>query len=165
MSKKKIWRPIVGLEDTYEVSNFGEIRNIKTGLLRRLNKDRKGYLYASLWKKNKGKCVKAHRAVADAFIPNPFNKPQVNHIDCNVSNNSVENLEWCTPKENSQHMVKLGNSTKGEKSGNHVLTDDKVREIKILLKKVSQYKIARMYSVSRSTILKIHLNISWKHVL
>lgn len=165
MSKKEIWRPVVGLEDAYEVSNFGEIRNIKTSLLRRLNKDRKGYLYASLWKNNKGKCVKAHRAVAEAFIPNPLNKPQVNHKDCNVSNNHVSNLEWCTPKENSQHMVNLGNSTKGEKSGNHVLTDVKVREIRILLKNVSQYKIARMYSVSRSTISKIHLNTAWKHVI
>lgn len=113
----------------------------------------------------KGRCVKAHRAVAEAFIPNPLNKPQVNHVDCDVSNNKPENLQWCTPKENSAHMVALGHSTRGERSGNHLLSDVKVREIRMLLKTISQYEIARIYSVSRTTIQKIKEGQSWKHVI
>ena len=62
-----------------------------------------GYLIASLWNKMKRKYYLVHRLVAEAFIPNPNNYPQVNHKDENPSNNSVDNLEWCTPKYNANY--------------------------------------------------------------
>lgn len=68
-----------------------------------------GYLKVNLYDAF-GHCKKkyVHRLVAEAFLPNPENKPNVNHIDCDVKNNSVENLEWCTQSENIRHAVKLG---------------------------------------------------------
>lgn len=68
-----------------------------------------GYRKVNLYDK-RGKCSKkyVHRLVAEAFIPNPENKPNVNHIDCNRQNNKASNLEWCTQSENIKHAVKCG---------------------------------------------------------
>lgn len=69
---------------------------------------RNGYMYVYLNKNAKGKYCRVHRLIAEAFIDNPNNLPQVNHIDGNKQNNRVDNLEWCTSKENIKHSYKLG---------------------------------------------------------
>lgn len=100
----------------YEVSNLGNVRNVST------KKELKGVnrLYNEVCLRSKGKQVSAytHRLVAEAFIPNPENLPQVNHIDGNKLNNAVTNLEWCTAKHNIQHAWKTGLSTTSHKSRN-----------------------------------------------
>ncbi len=96
------WRDIAEYEDIYEVSSLGNVRNKKT---RRILKPaiRGGYALVGLCKNSKGKTIPVHRLVATAFIPNPDNKPQVNHIDKVRNNNCVNNLEWNSAAENNAH--------------------------------------------------------------
>lgn len=94
------WKTIKGHEG-YEVSDMGRVRNRKTGLVRKLMPNDKGYLRVQL----DGSWLRAHRLVAEAFISNPQGKPQVNHIDGDKANNRAENLEWVTNVENSRHAV------------------------------------------------------------
>ena len=101
MEDKEEWRQIAEYEN-YEVSNLGKVRNKNTGrILKPACKG--GYLSVGLCKDSKGKTIPVHRLVALAFIENPENKPQVNHIDKNRSNNVVSNLEWNTALENNVH--------------------------------------------------------------
>jgi hypothetical protein len=102
--EKEIFREIDGFPD-YEVSNLGRVCSFKGKYPKILKpgKNRYGYLYVILYNGGKmiGKTI--HRLVAEAFVPNTENKPQVNHIDENKGNNVAENLEWVTPMENSNH--------------------------------------------------------------
>jgi hypothetical protein len=109
---KEIWKDIEGFEGLYQVSNLGRVKSFDTtDKLGRIRKGRvlkphrhpQGYLLVTLCKNGKHKNHKTHRVVAQAFIPNPENKPEVNHIDENKTNNNVNNLEWSTRKENLNH--------------------------------------------------------------
>ena len=99
---EEIWKDIEGLEGEYAISNKGNVKNLKTGRIRadRYNR-RNGYKQVHL----KGKPYYIHRLVALAFIPNPQNLPQVNHIDERKDNNDVSNLEWCTASENVNYSI------------------------------------------------------------
>lgn len=108
--KMEIWKDIKGYEGKYQVSNLGRIKNIQTNCMKMATLQKKyimkqgGYYQITLWKgKHNGKTYLIHRLVAQHFIPNPDNLPQVNHIDHDRSNNRVDNLEWCTAKYNSNH--------------------------------------------------------------
>lgn len=92
---EEIWKTIKDYEGLYEVSNWGRVRNTRTGRVLRHWKDEDGYLLVNLCKDGVRKHYKVHRLVAQAFIPNPDGLPEVNHIDQNKENNCVENLEWC----------------------------------------------------------------------
>ena len=97
------WRAVEGYPE-YEVSNLGRVR--KNGKLTPLHRVGKGYLRTTLQKDGKQKQDYIHRIVAKAFIPNPENKPTVNHIDGDKNNNRVSNLEWATYLENNLHAIK-----------------------------------------------------------
>ena len=102
------WKPIPGYDGYYEISNLGRVKSLnyhrtgKEGFLS-IQNDGCGYSFVSLSKHNQRKYPKIHCLVAEAFIPNPNNLPQVNHIDENKSNNRVDNLEWCTPSYNTNY--------------------------------------------------------------
>lgn len=105
---KRIWKDIPGFEGLYQVSNDGKVRSLnynRTGKKQILKQsmDRGGYKMVQLWKNNKKETCKVHRLVAQTFIPNPNNWPQVNHKDENKSNNHISNLEWCTQEYNSNY--------------------------------------------------------------
>ena len=97
------WRPVVGYEEKYEVSNYGNIRSLLSNKLRKIQTDRDGYLRVLLYNDGHAKLEQVHRLVAEAFIPNIDNKPCVNHLDENRRNKNTENLQWCTVKENNDY--------------------------------------------------------------
>lgn len=104
--KNEVWKEINDIPN-YEVSNLGNIRSKKT--LRKLKCGLvRGYPHIDLYNSKGRKNYYIHRLVAELFIPNPNNLPQVNHKDGNKLNNSVDNLEWCTCKENILHGIKNG---------------------------------------------------------
>lgn len=102
----KKWLKVVGFEN-YDVNELGQIRNVKTGRILESSKC-KNYRLVTLRKNNENYAMYVHIITATAHIPNPLNKPQVNHLNGNGSDNRVENLEWCTSRENIQHAWKTG---------------------------------------------------------
>ncbi len=130
-------------------------------------KEKLGYLTVHLRKNDGtlGKHRKVHRLVAEAFLENPENKPQVNHIDGNKENNNVENLEWVTASENIIHAVskKLRVAAKGECHSQAKLNEESVIEIKrrYSLRGISQKKLGEIYNVSQSQISRIIRNERW----
>lgn len=117
---EEIWKDIEGYEGLYQVSNMGRIKSLERykenhGKLQKveekiktINIKNSGYQFVQLYKNNKYKNLMVHRLVAQAFIPNVDNKPQINHIDGNKLNNNVTNLEWCTNSENNKHAWNTG---------------------------------------------------------
>ena len=110
---QEIWKDIKGFEGKYQISNLGRVkslqRNGRPERILRLNLI-KGYAYTTLSNGSRGnkKKLKVHRLVAEAFIPNPHNKSEVNHIDGDKRNCKVENLEWVTHQENCKHAYETG---------------------------------------------------------
>ena len=99
----EIWKDIPGYEGLYQVSNFGRVRSILTGRIRKYGDNGHGYKFIPLCKNNKTRNYYIHRLVAALFIKNPYNKKTVNHINGIKADNYVSNLEWATQSENTQH--------------------------------------------------------------
>ena len=109
MPEVEIWKDIVGYEGLYKVSNKGNVYSVERinsqgrkwgGQTLKLLLDKIGYIRVNLCKDGRIKNVTVHRLVAEMFIPNPNNYPEVNHRDEDKTNNCVENLEWCTREYN-----------------------------------------------------------------
>ncbi len=115
---KEIWKDIDGFDGRYQVSSWGNIRNVR-GIMKPY-RNKKGYLKIDLCKDGERYKKRVNRLVAEAFIPNPYNLPQVNHKDGNKENNSVSNLEWCTNKENHEHAAMMERGEYGEIRTNNV---------------------------------------------
>lgn len=169
----ELWRPITDYENWYEISNFGRVKRIKCApgtYAGRLNKTSisKGYKQTALSKNGMVKHhLQVHVLVAKAFIPNPENKPEVNHIDGIKLNNWAENLEWMTRKENAEHASENNLLTHGENHHMTKLTEDQVIDIHdmgILHKKEIYGNIAPKYDVSPSTIWAIQHEKTWKYL-
>lgn len=141
----EIWRDVVGYEGVYEVSDYGRVRS-KEKYLKQTNSN--GYKSVTLKKDENRRQYRVHRLVGFAFIPNSDNKPYINHIDGVKDNNKVENLEWCTQKENVRHAIDTGlaKSLYGESNKNSKLSESEVFKIRSLYhergykqKKISGY--------------------------
>ena len=109
---KEIWKDIKDYEGLYQVSNFGRVKSLKRkwvikDKILKPTKNRNGYIMIILCKKSMKKNILLHRLVAEAFIPNTDNLPQVNHKDEQKNNNVVSNLEWCDAKYNNSYGTKL----------------------------------------------------------
>lgn len=105
MDKKII---IDGIETNYSVNEEGIVKNITTNKILKQHNTKDFYKSVTIYVNGKAKLCRVHRLVAQAFIPNPDCKPYVNHIDGCRFNNKIENLEWCTPSENTRHAIDTG---------------------------------------------------------
>lgn len=181
----EIYKDINGYEGYYQVSNFGNVKSLdrlvlhnyggnakKTGIILKQHPDKDGYLSVNLKKKQNGSTNRSHRLVAMAFIPNPENKPQVNHINGIKSDNRLENLEWVTLCENRQHAYDTGLqhsfTRQGMKNNFAKLTNESVITIRNIYNKkngVNFAAIAKMYNVSGACIQVIIAKKTWKHLL
>lgn len=184
LTMEEIWKDIPGYEGIYQASTNGRIRSY--------NKIRLGYSYKKKqWvdRLYKGKIIKpsvmnvylgvvltslgikktesVHRLVAKTFIENPYDKKYVNHIDFDVMNNAVSNLEWCTAWENIHHTMKhnRNRSPKGEQNGHSKIMDIQVNNIFEMSKHgYTQLEIARKYNMDQSAISRILNKKTYKHL-
>lgn len=177
--KKEIWKDVSGYEGLYKVSNLGRIKSMprewitgSRGSIRTkeetINRAANVHGYFRIWlsKDGQAKQFGVHRIVAIAFMPNPSNKPQVNHIDGNKQNNKAENLEWATSKENVIHSHKTGlhNQVFGENHGKSTLTNELVLKIRELGGKYTQQQIADRFKVGRRNVSNILNRKLWSHI-
>ena len=121
-NKNEIWKDVKGFSGFYQVNNKGKVKSVERDVIGKNNSIRhlpekiisdtdngKGYRVVTLYNgTGKRTFKKVHQLVAEAFIPNPNNLPEVNHIDGDKTNNCLENLEWCTTKENCEHRQRTG---------------------------------------------------------
>jgi len=156
----EIWKDVVGYEDYFQVSNTGKIYSKRTNKELKYSVTQKGYcVFVTRFngRNSPAKCFKIHILVAKAFIDNPENKLTVNHIDGNKLNNNVSNLEWATMSEQLKHAAELG-LRQPKKGHDHIqskLTKDDVKYIRENHHQFSSRKLAKLFNVSKTTILSI----------
>ena len=176
---KEIWKDIDGLSGCYQVSSHGRVRSVKRivncghgstrtvkGMILKQTLNRYGYYEVRPQVEGKKHLFRVHRLVAIHFIPNHHDKPHVNHIDCNKTNNYPENLEWVTNAENVKHAVKNNLNVKGEKSHHAILSRNDVLQIRSLLEQgfATNTEIAKAYNISMPTVSNIKNRDSWRHL-
>ena len=177
---QEMWKDVVGHEDILMISNLGNLYSKRSKRLLKLNYVKDGYVtYATKIGGRKGtaKCFKIHILVADAFLNSPTNEQlvwanksyygmvYVNHIDGNKYNNSVNNLEWVTGKENAQHYLNELNGMKElstRRQSQASLTDENVRYAREQYKNgLSQRAIAKILNVSRDSVGRAIRGYKW----
>jgi hypothetical protein len=170
---KEVFKPIKDYENLYRISNLGNIESLEKkwpisngGVCIRKKQKKKqitsihGYKRVWLWKNKKCKVFASHRLVAQEFIPNYKNKPQINHKNGIKTDNRAENLEWVTPSENNKHAFKIGLKTqKGNKNNARKLTMKQADFIK--KSKIKPKMLAKKFNVSTGCIYKILHKKSW----
>jgi plasmid maintenance system antidote protein VapI len=165
----EVWKPVAGYEEFYQVSTYGRIKSFqrKKPIIRKPQLDKDGYLHVGLSLDGKPKYFSVHVLVATAFIPNPDNKPEVNHrigwkLNCHVSN-----LEWATHEENMEHAVKTGLQVaqKGTENSQAKIKDE---EIIIYIRNnpdgLTGRQLAEMFGMAENTISDIQTGKYWGHV-
>jgi len=176
----EIWKDVVGYEALYQVSNLGRVKSLsrykKNGKYSHWTKEKLlaqginsgGYCQVSLYSNGSHKTKTIHKLVATAFIPNPENKPWINHKNSIRKDNEETNIEWCTPTENNKHCYDKGRQKihYGEQHPGSKLTEDQVKEIR---NKYSYYKytmpmLSKEYSISIGSIQAILNNQTWKNL-
>lgn len=132
-------KPIKGYEGYYDITSDGRIFSKERIINKRkyggvwrspFRRSKEGYLQILLYNNMSVKGYYIHRLLAQHFIPNPENKPQINHINFKRDDNRIENLEWCTDQENKQHSKINGRTARGEKQHMSKLTEEQVKEIR-----------------------------------
>ena len=163
------WKPVVGYEGFYEVSDLGRVRNIKNrkntfvGRIRKPGFDKDGYHQMVLSKPGKRYSTRIHRLVLSNFIGPCPKGLQINHIDGNKGNNRLDNIEYVTPSENRLHAYAIGlQSQRGENNAGSKLTEEDVHKVRARLSAgESQTGIAASLNVSIGAIHGIALNKTW----
>lgn len=167
---QEIWADIKGYEGLYKISSLGTVKALPNNpthlkeLILTPSKNSSGYLKVELYKDKVSKMYYVHRLVALTFIPNPYNKPQVNHKDGNKLNNTVENLEWVTKSENQKHAIKHGLRTPSPMTGKFGKLNHNSKSIlqfdlngNLIRKWDSISEAARYYGCNRNSISNVLL--------
>ena len=189
---QEIWQDIKGYEGLYQISNLGRVKSFRRfnghhyiSREKILTPQKNKYLTVRLADGNKTKQYQVHRLVAETFIPNPFNKVYVNHINGNKKDNMVNNLEWCTPKENTIHAYKNNLIKKTTDKKNKAALNNIKKAWSKTSKKVNQYdlnnnfikqwesisSIAKINNYRRCSVTnacnnkKIYKNYIWKYAM
>ncbi len=156
---KEIWKDVVGYEGLYKISNKGRVFSLRKNIICKQKLNYRGYPELRLYKNGLKKHYSIHRLVANAFIPNNQNKPQVNHRDCIKTNNKVNNLEWATHFENIKHAVR---NKLMSREGQRKLNEKDVLYIRKLRKRGMLIKdIAINFNISCSAINHIVNSYNW----
>ena len=168
------WRKVDENYGLYEVSSKGDVRNSTTGKILKPCDNSNGYFYAHLYKNRQRKAVGIHRLAAFAFIENPNDLPEVNHLNGDKHDNRIENLEWCSPGENKSHCYRvLGrhffvkqNAKSTIHNGNAKINSlDKIQKVFELKKSgLTTKEIAAIFSVHQTTIQRILSKKSFKDI-
>lgn len=161
---EELWRS-VSLCDGYEVSSRGRVRRVKASKGTRAGKvlsqshNGKGYRVVTMYQGGSPIRAYVHRLVAEAFLSNPDGLAEVNHLDCDKSNNCVSNLEWSSPSGNRAHAIRRGRLAQR-------LSPDAVSEIRMLCRTpgLRHIDIAVRFGVCKATVQAISAGTIWKHV-
>lgn len=166
----KSLKDIVECGEHYEISNKGKVRSVRFDRLLTISMPSSDKKYPRVFFSSKGKrkTYSVHRLLALAFIPNPDNKPEVNHKDGDKNNFDLDNLEWSTYTENIQHAynTQLKPKPYGNKSAAK-LDEDKVREIRRLHStgEYSHSQLGKLFDIGKRNITQIVNYRTWKHVV
>ena len=155
-----------GHETRYTITNIGFVINDDTGRIQIPYTSNRGYLIVNLSYKGKRKKVSIHRLVATYFLDNPNNLPEVNHKDGNKNNNSVTNLEWCTPQQNVIHSFDYHLNHSGEDNKLSKITNNQAMKICKYLEEnvLTMTEIAEEVGTTRKTVSHIKNKESWTRV-
>jgi hypothetical protein len=163
------WRPVVGYEGWYEVSDHGRVRRVRgatAGHIRAVDVGRFGYCSVGLWKNGHKKRAFIHSLVLEAFVGSRPAKHTCNHKDGDKANNRPSNLEWVTMGANHLHAFRTGlrEPNHGERHPIAKLTTDQVLEIRRLAGLELGKSLAERYGVTKQTISKIQRGQRWSHL-
>lgn len=178
------WKDVPKYKDCYQASTYGRIKSLskhkKNGkfshqtneIILKQSINKYGYNGVCLYKNSKGKFIKVHRLIAIAFLPNPENKPQVNHKDGIKTNNRIENLEWVTNKENFAHAKEIGllhgcEHLKGEKNPKAKLKEYEVIFIRRNFDGTTKMRkhFAEIYNLNICTVNRVLCGKYWRNLL
>lgn len=150
----------------FRINKKGQLKNIKTGTIIKVHPDKDGYIRTNIWINGIRRNFKIHRMIAIHFIPNPENKPQVNHKDGNKANNSISNLEWCTAGENQRHAIKTGLKCgqPGILHHHRKINENTVYKMFKLAKTKSVTEIAKILNLKHGHVYLILRKKRWQHL-
>ncbi len=173
----EIWKPINGYDGLYEISNYGRVKTHRASYKFKNKKDcflknntfhPSGYFFVTLIKDKIRKSFSIHKLVACHFIENPNNLPQINHIDCDKSNNKADNLEWCDNLYNHLH-AKANGLFKYHKGSNHgmaKLNESQVEKMREMYKSglYTHKQLGVLFGIERGAVTGIINRKTWKHI-
>lgn len=161
------WKPIIGYEGLYSVSNLGRVKSVQSDRILK-QATNQPYNTVSLNKNGIRKTYAVHKLVSKMFLPNPLGLPIINHKNENKRDNKVDNLEWCTAKYNTTYGTlpqRKSERTKGENNPQSKLTTEDVRRIRDLRSNgMSCSKISEIFGVCSDHIYQIVTKRRWKHI-